>query len=237
MIKLVINTAYFQLNRLRTGLFLKPGLPHFFCLSWFLFLSTPVYLQKNYSEPASKIIIESWDESYDQVYSIGWDKKGNYYAYLAVGYIDGAVDGLTARLYILNTTHQMVEKKITAYTSYDHPVADIWTTHQTQIQEYLHQYRIIAYTGVAQLYPMPVTNLQKDSIPIIIETNDTLVTIQARLLKGPVIRQMPMHAETITCLGWMPCPYNKNKVVVFTSANIYSCENYITGFLLNLGKR
>jgi hypothetical protein len=54
--------------------FLSKGVHIICCLILGLFFCAPVYLQKTYSEPTTRVIINGWEETYDQVYNIGWDK-------------------------------------------------------------------------------------------------------------------------------------------------------------------
>ncbi len=190
------------------------------------------YSQKTYAAPTQKIGINNWNESYDQVYNIGWNKAGKYYAYMVSGYIDGAVDGLTTRLYIVNTFNNIVKKELTTYTNYETPVEDTWKQNYTDIQKSLNKYGIIpSYTSIS-LSEMPVLNSNNDSTHIGFEIKDTSTTVFASTSNIELV-SFNSYIASIKCVGWVPCPYNKNIAVVFTSANIGSSENYVKAFCID----
>lgn len=201
---------------------------------FFVCINHVAYSQKTYAAPTQKVVINNWNDSYDQAYSIGWNKSGKYYAYMVTGYIDGAVDGLTTRLYIVNTFNNIVKKELTAYTNYDTPIEDAWKQNYTDIQRSLSKYGIIASNTGINLSEMPVLNSKNDSTYINFEIKDTSTTIFASATSSNIeIISYNYYIGSIKCIGWMPCPCNKNIAVVFTSANIGSSENYIKAFCID----
>jgi len=193
------------------------------------------FVQKLYSPPTFNLWnFDSYDNA-DHIYHIGWSKDGKYYAYIVSGYIDGGVDGLTVRFYVINTTNNKKEEELEAYTSYDTPIDDAWKDDYSSIQSALNDFGIIQDTNHIQMNPIPIKTSKGVPISISFELSDTLNLVNASYLNSNnQIANIHQYIASIYCIGWMKSPYDENKFIVYTSANIGSSEYYGEAFAVDL---
>lgn len=187
-----------------------------------------------YKMPEQKLQINGLPKGYDEVYPIGWSKDGLYYAYLAVGYIDGATDGLTVRGYIINTKTNYTEYQIISFTGYDTPIKDAWEHRYSWIQQWLTYYKIIPVKNPGKLNSTPVTTSKGLELPLNFEINDTATFVYVKYGSETQLTTFYGYHETVDVLGWIPCPYNRNIFIVFTSSNTGSSSNYLLAFAIDV---
>lgn len=208
-----------------------------FFISNFLFAQKNSCGQKFYAQPHYNIWNIDSVENADEVYHLGWSKNGKYYAYMVSGYIDGGMDGLTVRFYVLNTSNNKIEKKLITFASYETPIADAWKSDYGSIQAALCVYGIKQDTNRIELQNIPVTTIKGDTMSVKFEMSDTLTQIYVSyLVSNTNIAAFDGYIASIYCIGWLKCPYDKNKYMVYTTSNRGSSEYYVQAFAIDRRK-
>lgn len=193
------------------------------------------FVSNIYSQPTFNLWNFDTYDNADHVYNLGWSKDGKYYAYIVSGYIDGGLDGLTVRFYVINTSNNQIENEVVSYTSYDKPIDDAWKNDYCAIQSALYRHGIIQDTNVINMNPMPLKDSKGIPVSINFEVTDTVTRVNASyLIANTEIAAINQYRASIYCIGWMKCPYDKNKYIVYTTSNIGPSEYYVQAFAVDL---